>query len=510
MKQIWNIPIHIILKKDFSASIVVFLVALPLCLGIAHASGAPLYAGIFSGIVGGIIVGAFSGSHLSVSGPAAGLTIIVYRSIQDLNSYSSFLVAVALAGIIQIFMGFVKAGTIKSFFPNSVIQGMLAAIGIILIINQIPVSIGLKDWKEASLFMSEAEIHVPSSLFSFKPSLLSLFIVISSLWILWLWETPKFKNYKLTEIISAPLVIVIYGSVFHFILSAYFPEWSLHDSLMVQIPKSWELLEHIYFPDWSTLGNSKVYTIAITIALVASLETLLSIEAIDKLDPKHRETPPNRELIAQGTGNFICGMVGAIPLTSVIVRSSANLTSGAVSKFSSIFHGLWLLLAVLFFSEYLNYIPLASLSVILFQVGYKLSKPSILKEFYSKGHKQFVPFIITIIAIVITDLLIGVIAGIFFAIIYVLIENYRESTLLTSSGNNYTLILKKDIFFLNKHEILTKLKSIPPNSTLEIQNENISFIDYDIIEILKDFIDSCKTKNIQVEYKSIQKYLDDL
>jgi MFS superfamily sulfate permease-like transporter len=474
-------------KKDLPASLVVFLVALPLCLGIALASGAPLYAGILSGIIGGIVVGSLSGSHLSVSGPAAGLTVIVFRSIQSLDSYSIFLYAVLVAGIFQIILSILRAGVLSSFFPYSVIKGMLAAIGIILIINQIPIAFGY-DKFNWDFTLTQANGN------AFLVTAVALFILI-------FWDSKKMPSFPFKEFVPGALIAVLWGLFYQIITRNFLPTWSLDAEQLVQLPvlSAWsEFKQNIFLPDFSQWQNWEVYKIAGTIAIIASLESLLSVEAIDKLDFEKRSTPQNKELFAQGCGNIACGLIGGIPVTAVIVRSSANLNAGAKTKLSAILHGILLLIAVLFLAGFLNSIPLSALSAILILVGFKLTKPSLIKEFYKKGKTQHIPFFLTIIFILVTDLLVGVILGIFVALIFVLKENYRDSISLIKHKDHYYVGLKKDIFFLNKPEFRRKIESIPDGSQVIIEGHRADFIDHDVMETLEDFIASAKERNLDI------------
>ncbi|MCC5813645.1 MAG: SulP family inorganic anion transporter [Leptospira sp.] len=474
-------------KKDLPASLVVFLVALPLCLGIALASGAPLYAGILSGIIGGIVVGSLSGSHLSVSGPAAGLTVIVFRSIESLDSYSVFLYAVLVAGFFQIILGILRAGVLSSFFPYSVIKGMLAAIGIILIIKQIPVAFGFEKF---SWDMSFTQANGNA----FLVTAVALFILI-------IWDSKKMPTFPFKEFVPGALIAVIWGLLYQVITRNFFPAWSLDTEQLVQLPvlSGWaEFKENIFLPDFSQWQNWEVYKIAGTIAIIASLESLLSVEAIDKLDFEKRSTPQNRELFAQGCGNMACGLIGGIPVTAVIIRSSANLNAGAKTKLSAILHGILLLVAVVFLAGFLNSIPLSALSAILLLVGYKLTKPSLIKEFYKKGKTQHIPFFLTIFFILITDLLVGVVLGIIVALIFVLKENYRDSISLIKHKDHYYVGLKKDIFFLNKPEFRRKIESIPDGSQVIIEGHKADFIDQDVLETLEDFIASANERKLDI------------
>jgi len=496
-------------KYDFKAALVVFLVALPLCLGIALASGAPLFAGLTAGIVGGIVAGILSGSPLSVSGPAAGLTTIVALAIIKLGSYEAFLLSVVLAGMIQVVLGFVKAGSIGHFFPASVVKGMLAAIGLILILKQVPHATGYDiDFEGDESFVQPDGRNTFSEILDALQSLTPGAIVISliSLLILFLWERTSFKKYKFSEFLPAPLVVVLVGIFLNIIFSLYFPALALNDKHLVSVPLLADIqsgASFITFPNFALWRDPQIYKLALTIAIVASLETLLSIEACDKLDPHRRMTPLNRELKAQGAANFISGLLGGLPVTSVVVRSSANIHAGARTKASTITHGIVLLLAVLLIPSLLRLIPLACLAGLLLAVGYKLTEPKLYREMFSKGLSQFLPFIVTVGAVILTDLLQGVFWGILVAVFFILRTNFGKAAILVNSGSGYLLKLTKDVSFLNKSTLRNMFHTIPPNARIVIDGSQSLFIDYDIMETIADFIESAKSKNISVELKNI-------
>lgn len=495
------------LKRDLPSSIVVFLVALPLCLGIALASGAPLFAGLITGVVGGIVVASVSGSQLSVSGPAAGLTAIVLGAIGQLGAYQTFLLAVVLAGAMQLILGLLKGGTIGNYFPSSVIEGMLAAIGLTLILKQLPHALGVDSdfFGDESFFQKDHE-----NTFSAIGGALSHFtvaaIVISglSIGVLLLW--PKFK--KLSAV-PAPLVVVILGIG----LSAAFQGtgYALQDAQMVKIPvvNGWSEFTALFTaPDFSQLLNSKVWMVAVTIAVVASLETLLSIEAVDKIDPIKRVSPTNRELMAQGTGNIVSGLLGGLPMTSVIVRSSANVNAGGRTKMSAIFHGVWLLLSLLFIPGLINMIPLACLAAILLVTGYKLTRVALFKHMYHKGWDQFVPFVITIIAVLLTDLLKGVAIGMLFSVFYLLRTNMRNPFFykIQEEGNkkNIRIKLAEEVSFLNKAAIQVVLNKIPKETNVIIDGTNSRYIDPDVLETIFNYKHNAYTKGIIVILENIK------
>jgi len=493
------------LPNDLTASVVVFLVALPLCLGVALASNAPLFSGIIAGVIGGIVVGLASRSHLSVSGPAAGLTAIVAGSLALLPSFEAFLLAVVMAGVMQLILGFAKAGVIGDFVPGSVIKGMLAAIGLILLINQFPHLLG-----DDSQFETDEGVPRKGNIFSnfffaFTNINTSAFIIGGLALLLNIfWE--KFQKGKtgFIRFVPGPLLMVILGVTLNQLFQTQ--NWlpALTGEHLVILPMANTPTEFFSFftsPDWSQLGNSAVLTIAITLALVASLETLLSIEAVDELDPYQRVTPTNRELKAQGLGNIVSGLLGGLPVTSVIVRSSANVNSGAKTKMSTIYHGTLLLLCVAFIPFLLNQIPKSALAAVLIFTGYKLAKPSLFIGFYKKGWNQFLPFVGTILAILATDLLKGVLIGIGIAIIFIIRTNFKSAIVVVNDTNKYLVRLRKDVSFLNKAILKQGLEKVPANSYVIIDVSRADFIDQDILEIIEDFQKHAPLENIKVEIK---------
>ncbi len=494
------------LKNDLPAGLVVFLVALPLCLGIALASGAPLFSGVIAGIVGGIVVGSLSGSQLSVSGPAAGLTVIVLNAIEELGTFESFLMAVVLAGIIQLILGVVKAGVIGHFFPSSVIKGMLAAIGLILILKQIPHALGDdRDYEgDSAFFQPDGEntfTEIILAVQNIDPG--ALVIALISLIILITWESPRMKALSFTRIVPGPLVAVGSGIVMNeFLYGLLNPESKLIGDHLVSLPVANnfdELVSILTFPDFSALANPQVYVAALTIAIIASLETLLCLDAVDKLDPDKRIAPPNQELRAQGIGNMISGLIGGLPLTSVIVRSTANVSSGAKTKVSAVTHGFWLLSAVLVFSSLINKIPLAALASVLLVVGYKLTRPTLYREILAKGMDQFIPFIVTIVAILFTDLLIGITVGIITGLFFVIKTNLHQAITVTTVDDTYTIKLEKDVSFLSKAFLRSTLKNIPDDSHVIFDGSKAVFVDNDIIETIKDFRSTAESSGITME-----------
>ncbi|HVV06447.1 MAG TPA: SulP family inorganic anion transporter [Puia sp.] len=493
--------------SDIPAAVVVFLVALPLCLGIALGSNAPLFSGIIAGIVGGLIIGALSGSNLSVAGPAAGLTAVVAVAIGKMPAFEVFLLSVVIAGLVQILLGFLRAGIIGDYVPNSVIRGMLAAIGIILILKQLPHLVGFdKNFQGDEAFIQIDRRNTFSEIIYSINYLSPAAIVIglTSLIIIWIWDRKFIKSRPLFRFIPGPLVVVIIGVLLYNFLSGLGQVWALDPNHLVKLPittglsSAGELLHH---PQWQHLGNPQVWITGVTIALVASLETLLSIEAVDKLDPYNRRTPTNRELKAQGVGNLVSGLLGGLPITSVIVRSSANVNAGGKTRFSTMFHGLLLMMSVLFIPGLLNMIPLSALAAILIATGYKLAKPALFREFHQKGWDQLVPFVATIIAILLTDLLIGILIGMGVSLFFLLHSNFHSAVMIVHDENKYLVRLRKDVSFLNKPIIKERLERVPENSFVLIDITRADFIDKDIIDVINEFTHHAGLKNIRVEVK---------
>jgi len=485
------------LKSDIPASIVVFFVALPLCLGIALASGAPLFSGLIAGIIGGIIVGTISGSKIGVSGPAAGLAAIVYIAIQDLGM-QDFLVAVVLAGVFQILLGIVRAGIIGYYFPSSVIRGMLTGIGIIIFIKQIPFFFGHIDAKTKGFGL----IDFVKSLDKIETS--SIVVGVIGLFILLLWDLVLSKKAKVFQVVQGPIVAVVIG-IFYFLLTKGSSS-EIAGPNMVDVPvfdSFTSLQSQMNFPNFASITNPKILITAFTIGLVASLETLLCVEATDKLDPHKNVTPTNRELLAQGTGNIVSGLIGGLPITQVIVRSSANINSGGRTKVSAIVHGFLLLIFVLLIPNLLNNIPLAVLAAVLFIVGYKLAKPELFVKMYKLGWKQFLPFIVTVIGIVGTDLLKGIGMGLVVAIVIILIKSYQNSHFLnieeeSKDSSKVKMTLAQEVTFFNKGAILKELDQLPENTKLDLDVTKTKYLDNDIIEILEDFALKAKNRNIEI------------
>ena len=498
-------------RQDLPASIVVFFVAVPLCLGIALASGAPLFSGIIAGIVGGIIVGIASGSPLGVSGPAAGLAVIVLTSIAALGSWPAFLLAVVLAGVIQLALGFAKAGFIAYFFPSSVIKGMLTGIGLLIILKQLPHALGRdKDAVGDDAFLQADGQNTFSEIFKALDFITpgALLIAALSLLILILWDTVLTKKHKIFQLIQGPIVVVVLGIVMNYLFKAGALNFNLDEDQVVRLPVAHNLtgfFSQFTFPDFSAIINFEVWKIAIVLAIVASLETLLCVEATDKMDPNKRVTPTNRELKAQGLGNIVSGLIGGLPVTQVIVRSSANISFGGKTKLSAILHGVFLLISAITIASLMNMIPLASLAAILLMVGYKLAKPVLFKQMFKLGWEQFIPFIATVIGILATDLLKGITIGILFGIFYTLRHSYRNShymkeTVTAEEGHEvHHLVLAEEVSFFNKASVIKELEEIPANSKVIIDCTKSKAIAYDVVELIRDFRSNAKLKNITVE-----------
>jgi len=540
------------LKNDLPAGLVVFLVALPLCLGIALASGAPLFAGVIAGVIGGIVVGVISGSSLGVSGPAAGLTTIVLAAIvsfkpefaalnidpsafpaeaaklnlpldvyqaqmealRNAAGFRIFLVTVVLAGGIQIILGLARAGIIGYYFPSSVIKGMLAAIGLILILKQIPHALGFdKDLVGDEDFLQQDK-HNSFTEISYAVryhSMGAVIISVISLAVLLLFDRPFMKKIALFRFVPGALIVVLLGVLINSVYASFAPELELRNDHLVVLPVAESISGFAGFftmPDWSALSNPKVYVTAVTIAIVASLETLLCVEATDKLDPDKRTTPTNRELVAQGAGNIVSGMIGGLPLTQVIVRSSANINSGGKTKFAAIIHGLLLLVCALLIPVFLNKIPLACLAAVLLMVGYKLAKISLFRDMYRIGWEQFMPFIVTVVAILLTDLLKGIGIGMAVAIFYILRRNYRTSYFFhkedVHEGEVIRIKFSEEVTFLNKASIQLMLDELPENSSVVLDGTGSVNIDYDVLEIIYTFKEhGAVSKNISLELVNI-------
>lgn len=476
-------------------------------MGIALASDAPVFSGIIAGIVGGVVVGVISKSSLSVSGPAAGLTTIVATAIAQLPSFEAFLLTVVIAGFFQIVLGLVKAGVLGDFVPSSVIKGMLAAIGLTLIINQLPHLIGHDDEYKGI----EQLVHSnPTTLLSKLIEIIdysapgALVIGIFALSIMVLWEVNRVRQMRWTRWFPAPLVVVVGGVVINEFFGLAGSALHLDPDHLVRMPVPEHFDEFILqfrTPDFELLSSSAIWMLGFTIAMVASLESLLGIEAVDKLDPKKRVSPPNRELIAQGAGNMVSGLIGGLPVTSVVVRSSANVTAGAESKASTILHGSWLLLSVALIPAVLNRIPLSALAAVLLYVGYKLARPSIAIQLFRKGFSQFMPFVVTVTAILVTDLLVGIVIGILVGLYFVLLNNFRSSISVARKEGELVIRFHPEVSFLNKAILKQNLSRIRKGSRVIIDTSRCRFIDPDIEELIEDFVLTSAAREIQVEWR---------
>jgi MFS superfamily sulfate permease-like transporter len=499
------------LKRDLPASVVVFFVALPLCLGIALASGAPLFSGLIAGVVGGAIVGAISRSAMGVSGPAAGLTVIVFAAIETLGSFEAFLVAVVLAGLMQIAFGILRAGVLGYFFPSAVIHGMLTGIGLIIILKQIPHALGYDSGAQGNIAFTEID---GDNTFTSLMEMLSfihpgaVLISVVSLAILIAWEQGSIARNRWLSQVPGPVVAVAFGVGCQLLLSGS-AVMSIDASHLVTVPVATSVGEFVGLfisPDFSYLGDPAVWTVALTIAAVASIETLLSVEAIDKMDPMKRTTPTNRELLAQGVGNTLSGLIGGLPITQVIVRSTVNMQSGAVSRLSAISHGVLLLVCIAAVPHLLNLIPLSVLAAVLLLTGYKLAKPALFINMWRFGHEQFLPFIVTVGGVVFVDLLAGVGMGMAVATLLLLQRNYANSHFLhreerDSDADKHvvTLRLAEEVTFLNKGAIKKELDLVPDESLLIIDQSNCVYVNHDVAEIIADFVRVAPTRGIAVQ-----------
>jgi carbonic anhydrase len=494
------------LPRDLASGVVVFLVALPLCLGIALASGAPLFSGLLAGIVGGILVGLLSGSHTSVSGPAAGLTAVVAAQIVSLGSYEAFLLAVVLAGGIQIVLGVLRAGFIANFIPSSVIKGLLAAIGIILILKQIPHLFGHDTDPEGDMsFVQPDKENTFSELYKTLSDLNlgAAIIGLASVALLVVWG--RWKPLK-KSIVPAPLVVVVLGVVFAGLFRRLGEGWEIGASHLVQVPVAESLdafFQFLKLPDFNQITKPAIYMAAFTLAAVASLETLLNLEAVDKLDPQQRISPPSRELIAQGVGNVASGLIGGLPLTSVIVRSSVNINAGGKTKLSAIIHGILLLSCVALLPAWLNMIPLSCLAAILIVTGAKLVSPALIRQMWSSGRPQFIPFAATVLGIVLTDLLVGVIIGLLVSLGFILhsnlrrpIRRYVEKHL---GGDVVHVVLANQVSFLNRAALINVLEAVPRGGQILLDAQSTDYIDPDVLELIRDFKEqSAPARGIEV------------
>lgn len=493
------------LKENLFPALLVFLVALPLCLGIALASGVSPFSGLIAGIVGGILVGAISGSHLSVSGPAAGLTILVANAIIQLNDFNLFLTAVVLAGMFQILFGLLKAGKLGEYVPNNVIRGMMAAIGLILILKQIPHLVGFDHD-----FEGDEDFAQPDGENTFTEVLLAFLkitpnaaiIGMGSIFFLLIWDNVVVKRWNKLKFLPGSLLVVVLGIVMTIFWEGTSMAMMPEHLVNVPVVEQWsDWTNKIITPNFNGVFHVNVWMIAITIAMVASLESLLGVEAVDKLDPLKRNTPNNRELIAQGVGNAVSGLLGGIPVTSVVVRSTANIGAGATHKMSAILHGVFILLSILFIPHLLNYIPLASLAAVLITVGYKLVKPSIFIEIWKQGKVQFIPFVITVLAILLLGLLKGIGIGILVGIFFVIKRNFHDGVGLYQLEQNYLLRFQTEVTFLNKPLLKELFLKIPENSQVLIDLSKNERLDEDIKEMIREYRIQAEFKKIHVEFK---------
>lgn len=503
--------------QDAPAGLVVFLVALPLCLGISLASGAPLLAGVVAGIVGGVLVSWLSGSQLSVSGPAAGLTVVMLSAIATLGSFPAVLAATAVAGVMQLLLGVARAGIIALYFPAAVIRGMLAAIGIILILKQLPHFFGadtdyFEDMKFLQLNGQNTFSAIGAAARALSPG--SVLVGAVSLALLLLWDSAPLRRQGWVRLVPGALVAVVAAVGLNQLLHALAPAWQVRPEHLVTLPvvsSLGQLVGAMSFPDFGALRHPATYGVAFTIAIVASLETLLSIEAVDNLDPHKRHTPPNRELLAQGAGNLVSGLLGGLPLTAVIVRSSANIAAGAQSRLSAFLHGLLLLVSLLFLGAVLNLIPLAALAAVLLLVGFKLTKPALYRAQWRLGWAQFGPFIITIAAVLFTDLLKGVSIGLVLGFFFILKDNARAGSHLRRdpAGDEdepglVHLRLPEHVSFLNKASIVTTLEQLPAGSRVVLDGTRTSAIDHDVLEAIEAFRQAAPARGIDLELRGIR------
>jgi MFS superfamily sulfate permease-like transporter len=498
-------PSHI--KYDLRASLVVFLVALPLCLGIALASGAPLASGLIAGIIGGIVVGGISGSHISVSGPAAGLTVIVATAISQFGSFEIFALSVFFAGLLQIAFSFINGGSIGNYFPTSVIKGMLAAIGLILILKQFPHAVGYDaDFMgDESFFQGDGQNTFSEILSAIQATHAgSIVIAMLSMLIMIGWDKGAKAGKAVMQLIPGALIAVVTSILLNEFFKWSNPALIIEAKHLVQLPFAGgfsDFLAGFRAPAWESIGNVKVYVTAFVIALVASLESLLSIEAADKIDEAGRVTSKNRELLAQGVGNTLCGLFGGLPVTAVIVRTSANATAGAKSKLSAVMHGIWLIAAIVIIPQVLNLIPLSCLAAVLILVGYKLTKPDIIMKMYQKGWNQFVPFMVTILAILFTDLLVGIIIGMGVGFFFVLRSSIHKAIVMVNDGDQFLIRFHKDVSFLQKTALLKMFDQIPENASVIIDGSRGVYVDDDITDLIEDYIKRAGTNKIFVELK---------
>lgn len=498
-------------RDDLAAGLVVFLVALPLCLGIALASGAPLAAGLVTGAVGGLVVSRLSGSQLMVSGPAAGLTAIVLAAIMELGSYQVFLVAVVLAGLLQLGLGAVKAGVIGYFFPSSVIRGMLAGIGLILVIKQLPYALGLGHAADETPEAGTGGAGGPlAEIFGHFGNILPSAALVAGVSLVLLVMWPKIMPQRARRMLPAPLAVVLVGGVGAWLLGMFVPGMAMPREAMVTlpVPQSFsELATYFTFPEWSAIGNADVWRIAVTLAIVASLESLLSLEATDRLDPQKRVSPPNRELLAQGTGNVLSGMVGGLPMTGVIVRSAANVDAGGRTWRSAFVHGVLLVVAVASIPAVLNLIPLAALAAVLIHTGFKLANPAQLVDAWKRGPRYAVPFVATVVAILATDLLIGIAVGLAVGVFFLLMDSARNAYSFerreSEDHQQIHLTLAEEVTFLNKAQISKALQTVPEGAMLTVDATRSRHLDEDVVELLHEYRDTARRRGVHLVLKGV-------
>ncbi len=499
------------LKCDIPAGIAIFLIAIPLSMGIALASGAPLFSGLIASIIGGILVAPLSGSALGISGAAAGLVMLMMSDIETLG-FSAFLLTVILAGVLQVFMGLAKMGSIAHYFPSSVIKGMLSGIGVIIFLKQIPHAVGHDDDYEGDLSFIQSDSYSTltelAHILEFSsPTAMSISVI--SLLILMVWERPKLKKSNFFQVLHGTLITIIVGVLINQSLQIFYPEFALNETHLVNLPVAanfGELLGQMHSPDFSQLANPAVYFSAAMLAFIASLETLLSVEAVDRLDSYKRVTPPNRELIAQGFGNITSGLLGGLPITQVIIRSSINIQSGAKTKLSGFVSGLFLAVTVFLMPEWLNKIPLASLASILLVVSYKLARPRVFQKMYRAGMYHFIPFCATILGLIFTNLLMGIVIGLAAALLSILLENYKSAFNFqeTRKGNKIIFRLSEHVSFLNKATIKQTLDQLPAHSEVIIDATRSKYLDYDVFEVIRDFKKEAPLKKIQLTLENMR------
>ncbi|MHC4973709.1 MAG: SulP family inorganic anion transporter [Planctomycetota bacterium] len=496
---------------DLVSGAVVFLVALPLCLGVALAAGAPLTSGVIAGVVGGLVVTLVSRSALGVSGPSPGMTVIVLAAVHDLG-FQAFLLAVVISGVLQVVAGFLRAGIIGYYFPSSVVKGMLAGIGIILVLKQVPYALGYAATYEGDLQFAEADggnsfTEIAAAVAQAAPG--ALLIALVSLAILLAWERPALRRRPRLAAIPAPLIVVVAGVILNEALGLLAPGWRLAGDQLVALPtpaSPSEWFGLLTFPDFSALAEQTVYVFAFTLAVIGSLETLLSVEAVDKIDPDRRITPTSLELKAQGVGNMVSGLLGGLPVTQVIVRSAANVQAGGRTRFASFVHGGLLLLCVVLLPGVLNRIPLACLAGILLVTGYKLARVSVFREMARLGWWQFVPFLVTVVGLVLTDMLTGLALGMIVGVFHILKVHYATGFLKESEeGGHYRLVLAEHMSFLHKASVMRELSTLPDGSTVTIDGSRCRLADHDVREVIQEFARSAPGRGIEVRLESLDR-----